>query len=344
MPGWDVEVITGRGFGPGDADHALASVRVPYLGSPERWTAALAWHRGLSAVPLKGRPDVVVSLELHAPIGPQVSRLARSLHVPHVVAIWETLADNPLYSVPPWRNVQRRIVRDASLFVCFTERARRHAIARGCEPSRCVVVYPGIDTQTFRPDSRPPSPDRPLLFVGELRPDKGIEDVIRAFDLAHARGIEARLVVIGQGPLEREVADAAVSRPYLEYRGRVVRHEVAESMRRARALIVAPFRRRFWEEQFGYVYAEAMASGIPVIATRSGAIPEVVPAENRIVDEHDIDGLAEAIAWSAQPEATDVGSLNRQVALDRFDLARQGQRLEGVLVDHLSNLTSRVTR
>lgn len=344
MPEWDVEVITGIGFPPPDADHALASIRVPYLGSPERWTAALAWHRGLSNLQLHGHPDLVVSFELHAPVATQAARLARSLGAPHVVGIWETLANNPLYAMPPWRTVQRRLVRDGSLFVCFTERARQHAIARGCRPSRCVVVHPGIDVHAYRPDEFAGGPDAPLLFVGELRPDKGIRDVIQAVDLAHAHGSDARLVVIGDGPLEREVREAAATRRHIEYRGRVARLQVAETMRQSRALIVAPYRRRFWEEQFGFVYAEAMASGIPIIATRCGAIPEVVPAQNRLVAEHDVDALADAIAWSGRPEAAAVGAINREFAVDRYDLDRQGERLEAALLSLLDHPVPRSDR
>src|SRR5262249_31509136 len=167
MPDWDVEVVTGAGFGPDDADHHLRAVRVPYLGRPERWTAALAWHRGLSNA-AAARVDVVVSFELHAPVSAQARRLARHLRVPHVVGIWETLPDNPLYKVPPWRSFLRGLRRSADLFVCFTERARRHSVSLGCAPERCAVVNPGVDLDQYRPRVGGLPDVGIMLFVGEL--------------------------------------------------------------------------------------------------------------------------------------------------------------------------------
>jgi phosphatidylinositol alpha-1,6-mannosyltransferase len=330
MPGWNVSVVTGTGFGPDDADHRLATRRIPYLGSPQRWTAALAWHRGLERLDV-GAPDLVVSVELHSPVSVQAGRVARSLGVPHVAVIWETLADNPLYVLPPWRWFQRSVSRSADFFVCFTERARRHAVALGCPPDRCTVVHPGVDVQQFHPRPEGLVEEPVMLFVGELRPDKGILDIIAACDIVQARRGGVRLVIAGQGPLADDVARLAETRPFLDYRGAVPRASVPTLMRNARALVVAPSRRRFWEEQFGFAYVEAMASGIPVVTTRCGAIPEVVPSGNALVEEGDVPGLADGIESMMGPRAGDVGRRNREVTLERYDLSRQGARLARVL-------------
>ena len=331
MPGWEAEVIAAQGMGPADAQHQLEAVRFPgYLGRAERWSAALAWHRGLSSVSLPA-VDVVLSMELHSPVSAQAARLARSLDVPHVIEIAETLASSPLYRLPPWGLHARARSRSAQRFVCLTERARVHAVTLGCDPSRCDVVHGGIDTDHYRPRAGGLVGDPIALFVGELRPDKGILDVIAAADRARTAIPDFRLLVAGRGPLEEQVVALAADREHVDHLGPVDRERVAEVMQGARMLVVAPYRRRFWEEQFGYVYVEAMACGLPVVSTRCGAIPEVVPPGNALVEQGDVPALAAAMVRFAGPDAEPTGHANRTLALERYDLGVQGRRLGSII-------------
>ena len=52
------------------------------------------------------------------------------------VTVFENLADNPIYRLPPWGLIARHTSRHADGFICFTEGARQHAIERGCPPPR----------------------------------------------------------------------------------------------------------------------------------------------------------------------------------------------------------------
>lgn len=332
MPDWGVTVVTGHGFPPDDAEHHLPTFRLPYLGSPKRWTAALAWHRGLSHIDC-GDVDIVLSVELHSPVSMQAGRLARALGVPHVVTIWETLADNPLYALPPWRRFLRSLTRSADAFVCFTERARQHALALGCPATRTAVVHPGVDIELFHPRAEGLTADPVMLFVGEMRADKGVLDVIAATDVVQGRRPDLRVVLVGDGPLAGKVEELATARPFMDYRGRVPRTSIPALMREARALVVAPVHRRFWEEQFGFAYVEAMASGLPVVTTNSGAIPEIVPGVNSLVAEGDVPMLAASIEQMMGERAMAIGRANRATALDHYDIRRQGARLGKVLTD-----------
>ena len=74
-----------------------------------------------------------------------------------------------------------------------------------------------------------------------------------------------------------------------------------------------------------------MASGLPVVATHSGAIDEVVPAWNPLVDEGDVTGLARGLATLVGPGGAGIGARNRADALARFDLEGQADRLRQVL-------------
>lgn len=332
MPGAHVTVISDRDGWDGDASLVFPSRRVPILGS-RGWGAGLAWLRGLAKAEFSPVPDVVVSLELFTPITAQAARVARRLGVPHVLHIAENMARNPLYRVPPWSLITRAAGHRADGYICMSESARQHLIERGIADAKCRVVYMGIDTEFFHPSSAGLAAEPRACFVGVLREDpgvdKGITDLCDAFSKLDRA--DAELHLFGDGPLRSELIQRAAQDPRIRVRGRVPRAQLAEELRSMRVLVLPS--RRTWksEEQFGYVLVEAMATGLPVIGTRVGAIPEVVPPENPLVEEGDPDSLAVALELAFGPEATAWGLLNRQVAVERFDRERQAVVLESAV-------------
>lgn len=124
------------------------------------------------------------------------------------------------------------------------------------------------------------------LFAGRLAPEKGAE---QAIDAARRAGVP--LKVAGDGPL----AGRLHAHPGVELLGRVAPHEL-ESLYRGAAMVVVPSQ---GSETFGLSALEAMGHGLPVLATRSGALPELVGRE-RCVPRGDPDALAAAMAaqWS----------------------------------------------
>ena len=328
-PNARVSVIADPEFHP-VATHPLESRRVPWLGSPRRWTAALAWLRGLKALEPELRRSgvsVVVSLELFSVGTRQATRLARRLNVPHFVFVTEVLDDNPLYRIPPWRGNARRAVRTLNGVLCWNDAGASHAASRGVPPDRVVVLSPGVDTSLFRPPESEIRPPR-AITVGELRPDKGVMDVIAATELALDRlPDDFELIVIGDGPLRDDVETAAMSRPWLKVRGKLPRAQVATELAAARAFVLAPHSRPFWAEQFGFAVVEAMACGLPVVVTRCGALGEVVPPHNPVVDERDLTALADGLIEAMSPVGREWGLLNRAAVEKCYDLTTQGARL-----------------
>jgi glycosyltransferase involved in cell wall biosynthesis len=123
-----------------------------------------------------------------------------------------------------------------------------------------------------------------LLFLGRMSPDKGAH---RAIEVALETGLPLKIAGKKREPLEQDYYDTFVS-PYLsdqiEFVGEVGQQEKVELLRGARATLF-PIS---WEEPFGLVMIESMACGTPVIATRRGAVPEVIEhgVTGLIVDNH----------------------------------------------------------
>jgi len=111
-----------------------------------------------------------------------------------------------------------------------------------------------------------------LLFLGRMSPDKGAGNAVR---VARESGMPLRLAGKIHDPIEHEYFDASV-KPFLgddiEYVGEVSHNEKVELLQKA-AVTIFPIQ---WPEPFGLVMVESMACGTPVLATRLGAVPEVV--------------------------------------------------------------------
>lgn len=137
--------------------------------------------------------------------------------------------------------------------------------------------------------ARRPAVGSGALYVGRLSPEKGIDTLLRAWT-----GVDVPLRVIGDGPMRALVESAA--NPWVVVLGRKTSAEIAAEMAQAAFLVqpsVAP-------ETFGMAIAEAYCQGLPVIATRFGALAEIVDdgVTGSLFSLGDANDLATKIRWA----------------------------------------------
>jgi N-acetyl-alpha-D-glucosaminyl L-malate synthase BshA len=168
----------------------------------------------------------------------------------------------------------------------------------GVSPERIDVIPNFIDPEVFRPGKEPchratlaPGGEKIVMHVSNFRPVKRIGDVIEAFARIR-REVPARLVLIGDGP-ERPAAQDHAERLGLSdavlFLGK---HASVDELLACADLFVLPSA----SESFGLAALEAMAAGAPVIASRAGGIPEVVPHGEAgfLLEVGDAEGMGEA--------------------------------------------------
>jgi len=174
------------------------------------------------------------------------------------------------------------------------------------------IVHNGLSRSEFEPVvTEPDATD--LVFMGELRKLKGIDVLIDAIALLHRVGRTVTATLIGDGS-DRELLHAQVERLGL---GPAIRFFPAMPARQARPLgrmMVLPSR----VESLPYVVLETAASGMPMITTKVGGIPEIYgPLSDCLVPPEDAGALAQAIERAIdQPDATShiAHSLRERVA------------------------------
>lgn len=207
-------------------------------------------------------------------------------------------------------------------------------------PQRLHCIPNALDVGRFD-TQRQPTPTPHLLFIGDLSPAKGVWDLLDAVGRLRQRGVAFRVDLVG------EAASAAMDRrlrrrldtddlvAVVRIHGRLYGAEKRQLMRRA-ALFVLPSHR----ESFCIANLEAMASGLPVVSTRTGAIPEVVRQgrEGLLIEPGDRAALASALETLLQdPERRRrLGDAARRRAQE-FDWAVVTDRLVGVYEGILHN-------
>lgn len=158
---------------------------------------------------------------------------------------------------------------------------------------RPIVVPPGVRTGDYAPAPRSETPT--ILFASAMRPEKGVDVLLKAFAIVAARRADVRLVLSGPGDTAWAYESAGPSvDPYRDRIDEVGVGDPADLPARYASAHVTVLPSR--QEAFGLVLAESLASGTPIVGCRNGGADTIVSPEiGRIVDHGDAEGLARAI-------------------------------------------------
>jgi glycosyltransferase involved in cell wall biosynthesis len=194
-----------------------------------------------------------------------------------------------------------------------------NAQREGCpELTYLATVYNGIETSEYRPERKHDY----LLFLGRISPEKGIH---LAIEVAERAGLPL-IIAAKVDPFDREFYERDIA-PHIDgdqirFIGEVYGREKQMLLARARALLHLVQ----WNEPFGLVMAEALASGTPVIAMPAGSIPEIIT--------HGRTGFIVRSVTEAVAALGGLGAIDplvcRAEAVNRFDVKRMVDEYEAL--------------
>jgi glycosyltransferase involved in cell wall biosynthesis len=278
------------------------------------------------------RPEILHTHLVHADLyGAIAAAAAGAAHV-------STRHNDDRYLLGPFRYVDRAFALRTRSLIAISDAVRRFLENAGHPSKKLRTIRYGLDDlPTGSPETSPEAAGLPvgaplLLAVGRLIAQKDHGTLLRAFARVHARHPEARLAILGSGPLEeatrslmRELGlDDVVILPG--------RQEPREWLARADVFVHTSR----WEG-FGIVLLEAMLASLPIVATSVSAVPEiVVDGETGILlGEGDVEALAAALEeLLAEPDrAQRLGAAGLERARSEFSVGRMTEQTIGVYRD-----------
>jgi glycosyltransferase involved in cell wall biosynthesis len=170
--------------------------------------------------------------------------------------------------------VKRQILKPrANLALVSPSRANLAEIERYWPPEgfRTAVIPNVVDYPVRARVRKRPARIR-LLYVGRISQEKGVEFALRLFLSFHAKNPASELVLLGDGPELPALTQRYGGAPGVHFKGQVSLDCVADHMAEADALLVPSL----WQENLPGVVVHAMRSGLPVLATAHGGLPELV--------------------------------------------------------------------
>jgi glycosyltransferase involved in cell wall biosynthesis len=297
--------------------------------------AGVPWRRvtcGLDASPLLAvrvaravraeRPDLLHTHMVHADV--YGSLAAHALRVPFV----SSRHNDDRYLLGPFRYVDRTFMHGVRRLIAISDAVREFVARAGLPREKLVTVRYGLDAPPHAASEAPPDipAGAPLvLAIGRLIEQKDHATLLCAFARVQAEVAEARLAILGWGPLEDELRTLVVELGLADTV--VIPGRVEPRDWLARADVFAHTSR--WEG-FGIVLLEAMLSSLPVVATRASAVPEIVAdgETGLLVEPGDAEGVARALFELLRDEERRraLGEAGLRRAREEFSVARMTDR------------------
>lgn len=232
-------------------------------------------------------------------------------------------------------NNKAKLIRRTGVFVAVSNHIRDVLIDQGYPESKVVVQRNGIDLERFRPTAsvkRKPV----ILFVGRFVEKKGTQYLIEAARVLRSAGVNFELVMVGSGPLESELKNAADEAQIpCRFVGFLTIEEVGNWLQRASVVAVPSVTASDGDsEGLPTILLEAQAMETPVVATRHSGIPEGVRegVTAELVDERDVTALAENLRTFLESPAKVLafGQAGRRYVTEHFDMRTQVRGLEDI--------------
>jgi glycosyltransferase involved in cell wall biosynthesis len=229
--------------------------------------------------------------------------------------------------------------------IAVSQSVKQEYAGAGCDAERIEVIYNGIDArflntprnkgENSHDTSEPKAKDIQLIYVGRLRIEKGVMLILQALDILvkEQNRYHFHLNIFGDGDevyireLEAFLQQKGLVQ-YVTFHGKVPQDELIKYYDRSDIMLVPSI----WKEPFGLVVAEAMARGLPVIASKLGGPAEIITdgVDGLLIEPGDERALASAITHLLDDPATcnRLAQAARTTIQERFMIEKNTKQVE----------------
>jgi glycosyltransferase involved in cell wall biosynthesis len=261
----------------------------------------------------KINPDIVQAQDLFMGVPACLSR--KILKIPCV--IWGRGSDVNLPGRFD-RITNKLILQNADAILALTEDMRMKL--KKIYDTEIYVIPNGINLEEYNGvtiNLKRETDGKNILFVGSLYPVKGVQYLIMAMKLVHDKMPDARLILVGDGKEREPLAALSIQlgiQKYVQFVGKVPHAKVQTFMQQADVFILPSL-----SEGLPNVILEAMACGLPIVASRIGGIPDIIINETNgyLVEVKDTDAIAHKIMLLLQD-----GPLRKKISDNNRNLVK----------------------
>ena len=246
------------------------------------------------------------------------------------------------------KKFKKRALEEVDHFIAISQRAKEALILEGCPDEKITVIGHHVDTKKFQiPNSKFQISSKlqvsslkslNILFVGRMEWSKGIYEVIfsakKLLEDPELKDYSLNFTLVGEGSEKKKIMDLESA---MGIKDKIIHKTVSydkipQEYQKADIFLAPSLITRHWQEQFGMVLIEAMACGLPIVTTLSGAIEEVVGEAAVKVQPGDFFSLTRAIKnFILNPKARrEYGKKARERAVKYFDIEIGARKLEKV--------------
>ena len=236
-------------------------------------------------------------------------------------------------------------IAEAEFVTACTEYARQWLVKRHrlVAEGKLHLVYHGIDPNQFKPSDQPPSSPPLILSVGRLVEKKGFPYLLQAASILQSRGADFRLVIVGDGPMRSDLVRMAAGlqlRERVEFVGALTQRELRGLYQQADLFALASVVAADGDRDgLPNVLLEALAMGIPTVASDISAIPELIEHQKTglLAESGDPSDLADKLEMALYDEElrARVALLGRQKVSKYFDANRNSDALSTLFAQGL---------
>lgn len=260
---------------------------------------------------------------------------------PYLLSVWgDDILDFPAKS-PLHKWAVRRAIRSAD-YVTATSEMLGKSTRRLMNSGREVEVIPfGVDLNHYNFIKRPARDSIHIGSVRKLMPKYGLEYLIKAVAKLISSGNNVRLTIAGKGELKDRLQSMSRNlgiSEYVHFTGFVENEKVVELLQQFDLFAMPSIKEG---ETFGVAAVEAMATGLPVVASRIGGLPEVIDHNSTglLTEPKNVDSLAEAIKiYLDNPKLRETHGANARDKVERcYDWSRNALQIENLYKRVLRN-------